>query len=92
LSRGSGSKRIHPRDFLELLIPLPDLEEQKEILKVSLRLSKDEIEKVQKICKKLSIKPSKITEEALKEFLPKIEKEMRSLKGKKEEVKEVENV
>jgi hypothetical protein len=67
-------------------------EEQKEILKVSLRLNRDEIEKVQKICKKLSIKPSKITEEALKEFLPKIEKEMRSLKGKKEEVKEVENV
>ena len=67
-------------------------EEQKEILKVSLRLNRDEIEKVQKICKKLSIKPSKITEEALKEFLPKIEKEMRSLKGKKEDREEVENV
>ena len=67
-------------------------EEQKEILKVSLRLNRDEIEKVQKICKKLNIKPNKIMEEALREFLPKIEKEMRSLKGKKEDREEVENV
>lgn len=32
LSKGSGSKRIHPNDFLELAIPLPPVEEQKEIL------------------------------------------------------------
>jgi len=32
LSKGSGSKRIHPRDLLELSIPLPSIEEQKIIL------------------------------------------------------------
>lgn len=32
LSKGSGSKRIHPNDFLELAIPLPPVEEQKVIL------------------------------------------------------------
>ena len=32
LSKWSGSKRIHPKDFFEVLIPLPALKEQKLIL------------------------------------------------------------
>ena len=66
-------------------------QEQKEVLKVSLKLSKDEIEKVQKICQKLSIKPNKIMEEALREFLPKVERELKSTKSKNEDREEVEN-
>ena len=67
-------------------------EEQKEILKVSLKLSREELEKVQKFSKKLGIKPAKIVEEALKEFLPKVERELRSIKSKEEDREEVENV